>query len=650
MRQRRGAAILTILAVLLTVIGALVAPSPAAAASSPGLPLGLTEARSVAVDPGTGKVFIAGDDKVLVRDPKGEAVGSLSGVLEAREVVAADGVVFVLARGAGTVIRIQPAHATHTGTWSLAPATDLWGLAYAGGRVWTTGSVGTAIRSLLAIDPTTGVVVEYPGLAGSAIAELEASPAAPNTLIMGDAGLNPAALTTFDVSGPVPTKVAEVTTDGFLRDLATSPDGTTVLAASGSDGVEVFALPGLARAAHRYPDRQHEHAVATVDTEVPGGVVAVADQGSSTTEIDLWIYRAGEDDPVAERTLATAGLQVAEGGLAFSANGARFFAVRTDRPGGGVVQAQLVVEEVAPFAASPSPRVAGTRGGAAARIDGYRLSDVTIEVGGLPATNVVGTETRATFVVPALPEGPAVITVTNRMGLTSTALGALRVRDLGPFRDAASLADRQSRDFLGWGANGPSRNQADGHLWAGVPAGYTSANLVRTTVYTAQRAPLIRLYQAVFLRPPDTAGMAYWLAQLRAGRSLTWVASAFAASPEFRTQYGALDDGEFVDRVYENVLGRPADPDGRAYWVGVLASGQPRGKIVLSFSQSTENRAATQALVDVVGLHLAMLRRAPTAAEVADGVEAIEESTEQFPLAVYASSILLSEEYFTRIG
>ncbi|MGI8938906.1 MAG: DUF4214 domain-containing protein [Iamia sp.] len=79
-----------------------------------------------------------------------------------------------------------------------------------------------------------------------------------------------------------------------------------------------------------------------------------------------------------------------------------------------------------------------------------------------------------------------------------------------------------------------------------------------------------RIYLALFQRPADAAGLAYWVDQLESGRGLIGVATYFTKSPEFRRLYGSLDDGAFVDLLYQNVLGRAPSAEDRAYWVDQL--------------------------------------------------------------------------------
>ncbi|MDH3678715.1 MAG: DUF4214 domain-containing protein [Acidimicrobiia bacterium] len=102
-----------------------------------------------------------------------------------------------------------------------------------------------------------------------------------------------------------------------------------------------------------------------------------------------------------------------------------------------------------------------------------------------------------------------------------------------------------------------------------------------------------RLYQAYFLRQPDAAGLSYWVGALQSGIGLAEISDVFAASTEFVTRYGTLSDAEFVDQIYANVLGRPADAEGRGYWIGQLATGVSRGQVMLAFSESPEFIALT---------------------------------------------------------
>ncbi len=106
---------------------------------------------------------------------------------------------------------------------------------------------------------------------------------------------------------------------------------------------------------------------------------------------------------------------------------------------------------------------------------------------------------------------------------------------------------------------------------------------------TDDHARVFRLYWAFFGRAPDPDGALYWVAQRERCAALTTIADSFAASPEFTARYGPLDTAGFVDQIYANVLGRPGDPDGTAYWRNEVASGRlSRGGVVLYVSLSGE--------------------------------------------------------------
>lgn len=74
---------------------------------------------------------------------------------------------------------------------------------------------------------------------------------------------------------------------------------------------------------------------------------------------------------------------------------------------------------------------------------------------------------------------------------------------------------------------------------------------------------IIGLYNRILERDPDAAGLEFWVNRLDAGDiQPTDVVGAFWESIEFRRQR--------VTTVYQDVLGRNADPSGHAYWAAQL--------------------------------------------------------------------------------
>lgn len=81
-----------------------------------------------------------------------------------------------------------------------------------------------------------------------------------------------------------------------------------------------------------------------------------------------------------------------------------------------------------------------------------------------------------------------------------------------------------------------------------------------------------RLYRTLFGRHADEAGLAYWVGLRRAGLTGEEVAYWMTQGSEYHFTYQGLDDSEFVDAVYENLLGRRADASGHAYWLELVAT------------------------------------------------------------------------------
>ena len=108
-------------------------------------------------------------------------------------------------------------------------------------------------------------------------------------------------------------------------------------------------------------------------------------------------------------------------------------------------------------------------------------------------------------------------------------------------------------------------------------------------------AQVYRLYQATLDRVPDAGGHLGWFTRLtEKDLTLPDAAAGFVGSIEFKNIYGALDDNGFVNLLYQNVLGRDADPGGLAGWLNALTGGTTRANVVLGFSESAEFMNSTR--------------------------------------------------------
>lgn len=122
----------------------------------------------------------------------------------------------------------------------------------------------------------------------------------------------------------------------------------------------------------------------------------------------------------------------------------------------------------------------------------------------------------------------------------------------------------------------------DGTLALDVKAGQTSGSVYR-------------LYQAALDRKPDAGGLKFWVSQVDQGASIADVAMGFVQSNEFRALNPASDTPSLLKSYYQNVLHRPADADGLAFWSNQAAGGMPSHEILVAFAESNENLGNTAA-------------------------------------------------------
>ena len=82
------------------------------------------------------------------------------------------------------------------------------------------------------------------------------------------------------------------------------------------------------------------------------------------------------------------------------------------------------------------------------------------------------------------------------------------------------------------------------------------------------------LYVGYLGRAADQAGLDFWTNAIANGTStIESVALGFTLSQEYTSKYEGLSNEELAAAIYENVLGRAADADGLAFWVGELEKG-----------------------------------------------------------------------------
>ena len=101
-----------------------------------------------------------------------------------------------------------------------------------------------------------------------------------------------------------------------------------------------------------------------------------------------------------------------------------------------------------------------------------------------------------------------------------------------------------------------------------------------------------RLYQAAFARTPDMPGVVYHMNDMESnGLSIQQIATNFMASPEFSAKYGLNPtDDDYINALYQNVLGRSAGVEEVAYYQERFDSGVwDRPQVMINFAESPEN-------------------------------------------------------------
>lgn len=83
-----------------------------------------------------------------------------------------------------------------------------------------------------------------------------------------------------------------------------------------------------------------------------------------------------------------------------------------------------------------------------------------------------------------------------------------------------------------------------------------------------------KLYVAYFNRPADEAGLRYWETVVAAHGNTDAVCKAFAQSPEYLASFAGKSAEQAVDAVYQNLFGRHAETAGLHYWAQQFTAGQ----------------------------------------------------------------------------
>jgi len=176
--------------------------------------------------------------------------------------------------------------------------------------------------------------------------------------------------------------------------------------------------------------------------------------------------------------------------------------------------------------------------------------------------------------------------------------------------------------------------------WGDVAARQSLRTAATGLAYSPEYAGVLLddLYRRVLDRPADDDGKEYWLGVLSSGTRIEDVGALFYGSEEYVRRAGSLEG--YIGRLYDNLLGREPEQSGLDYWVGLLRSGAATPpEVARGFYASKESR-----LDRVARLYERFLGRQPEPAGQAHWADELLRRDD----IVLAVELSLSDEFYAR--
>ena len=137
----------------------------------------------------------------------------------------------------------------------------------------------------------------------------------------------------------------------------------------------------------------------------------------------------------------------------------------------------------------------------------------------------------------------------------------------------------------------------------------------------------------------DPQGLGAFTQFLANGGTLDFARGALLGSDEYFSLHGSSNDA-FVSALYQDVLGRAADPGGKANWLQQMMQGMSRRDVALHVLLSPEARQ-----VQVAGFYLSFLKRQADQGGLAGFQNQLLQGVRE---QVVIAEIIASDEYFAR--
>ena len=148
---------------------------------------------------------------------------------------------------------------------------------------------------------------------------------------------------------------------------------------------------------------------------------------------------------------------------------------------------------------------------------------------------------------------------------------------------------------------------------------------------------IIDAYAAYLGRGPDAAGLQSWLRNMGAGLTVEQLDAGFIASDEYWAAAGG-NSADWVRALYADVLGRDAGDAEVSLWVAALNGGTTRAQAAMGFLLSTEYLSSV-----VAGYYQWLLNRGPDPTGRSGWVSAIQHGARDEQII---GGIIASDEYW----
>jgi CSLREA domain-containing protein len=142
-------------------------------------------------------------------------------------------------------------------------------------------------------------------------------------------------------------------------------------------------------------------------------------------------------------------------------------------------------------------------------------------------------------------------------------------------------------------------------LFAGLSVALASSLALADTcapdTFSSAQNNVLGAYVAYYGRPADHGGLTYWASRMaQEGGSLSSIIQAFGESAEFTDRYGGRSSQDLVAGIFQQLFGRAPDAAGLAYYTGELSAGrrslQSIALDVMFGAQGTDATIITQRL------------------------------------------------------